>query len=191
MLLRAHHRRLERVAIMRTVWLLLIAMLAAFAAAQEAPASPPASVDEADAPVEEETLAGAAADADPVDDAVEAEEEEEEEPAPAAPPPPPPVKAKTSFTKSKAAPRSAVGQSLLSSKVGKVPTVALVGVAVLGGLGIALGSGGGAAAVAVPAVAAALSEELEAPAPAPVSDELWLDRQIDKFIALIKVLLGR
>ena len=45
--------------------------------------------------------------------------------------------------------------------------------------------------MAVPAVAAALSEELEAPAPAPVSDELWLDRQIDKFIALIKVLLGR
>jgi len=61
-------------------------------------------------------------------------------------------------------------------------------VLLLGGLG---GSMIGKGKKSSKTVAAALSAPVAEPAPLPVSDELWLDRQIDKLIAVIKVLLGR
>ena len=64
-----------------------------------------------------------------------------------------------------------------------------------GGLGFALSRGGGGASAGVSAaVAAALAEVPEASEPAPLpynENDLWLDRQIDKLIAVIKALIGR
>ena len=54
--------------------------------------------------------------------------------------------------------------------------------------------GGGASAGVSAAVAAALAEVPEASEPAPLpynENDLWLDRQIDKLIAVIKALIGR
>ena len=92
--------------------------------------------------------------------------------------------------------RSAVlaGRSMLA-KVGGVPNPVLVpAVLILGGLGALKTLGGGGGAVASAAVAAALSDPVDEPpdtGAAPVSDELWLDRQIDKLIAVLKMLIGR
>jgi len=135
-------------------------------------------------------------------EAAEPAEAVEEEQAP--PPPPPPRRSQSGIPGGKrGAPKQQpivrMGQSLLSavskplSSVGVPPQVA--GAALVGLLGVAKlatgGGGGGGGARVNRALAAAVPEVEEEPVIESVgsSDDLWLDVQIDRFIAFLKMLI--
>ena len=181
----------------RSIYTLLL-LLAAVVAAQE-PSPPPAALSEDAAPDDApDGSAEGVADVDDEEEVVEAVEAEEEPEA--APSPPPAARKASSAGKSGNPVRSAVlagrgALGMVTKPISGLPTVVMIpAVLLLGGVGFLKGRGGGAASAAV---AAALSEPVETPAgveedaSAAVSNELWLDRQIDKLIALIKVLIGR
>ena len=182
-------------------WLVIALLLGLAVSAFAAPQYNADLVAAADAAAADDAEGESAA-VDESDEAAEEEAAAEEAPAPASPPPPPPPLPRRPSPPPavKSSPLKAFrGAALAPAKAVGVPdnlagplTLALAGV----GAAVALGLGPFAGAAVSTAVADALAaepEEEEVPATPSRdnSDDLWLDRQIDKAIDFLKGLLGR